>query len=394
MKPSCGRNSIPLRHDLEDTLRVRLDPLFQDALARHIFSGAGVLVAGSEEVLFEATHGAVSFAPGAARVSADTWFDLASLTKPLVTAPLAMVGVSKGWLKLDEPLYRAVKWRSVPDDKRDLSIRQLLNHCSGLPAYRPYFRKLVDVPPGERRSTLLTWILREPLLGPPQMVTAYSDLGFMLLAEIIQERLEMRLDDAAVRFLFEPAGIKDLRFRPVRPGVAPDVPVYGSDRRPSPVFAHTEWCPWRSRLLAGEVHDENAYALGGVAGHAGLFGTARAIHGWLRILWDPYRDRANSQWIDSSVVREFWRRQNLVPGSTWALGFDTPSSTQSSAGERFSANSVGHLGFTGTSFWLDLGQEILVVLLTNRVHPNRENSTIKSFRPHLHNAVMDTMYAR
>ena len=394
MKPSCVQNSIPLRHDPGEALRVRLQPVFQEALAGHVFSGAGILVAGPEEVLFEAAYGAVSFAAGAAPITTATWFDLASLTKPLATSSLAMMGVSSGWLQLDEPLGHALEWRPVPDDKRIITIRQLLNHCSGLPAYRPYFRDLVDIPVIERRATLLKRILREPLLGAPQTITAYSDLGFMVLAEIIERRLGMRLDEAVRRFLFDPADIQEMDFRPVHPGTAPDVRPPAADGLPRVVVAQTERCPVRSRVLEGEVHDENAYALGGVAGHAGLFGTARAIHRWLGVLWGAYRGRTGHKGIAPAVVREFWRRQHLVPESTWALGFDTPCVSGSSAGERFSANSVGHLGFTGTSFWLDLDGEILVVLLTNRVHPHREKSSIKSFRPLVHNVVMETVYAR
>jgi serine-type D-Ala-D-Ala carboxypeptidase len=394
MKPSCVQNSIPLRHDPGEALRARLQPLFEEALTGLAFSGAGILIAGPEEILFEAAYGAVSFAAGAAPITRATWFDLASLTKPLVTASLAMAGTASGWLKLDEPLSHALEWRSVPDDKSAISIRQLLNHCSGLPIYRPYFRDLMDIPMVQRRATLLEWILQEPLLGAPQTITAYSDLGFMVLAEIIERRLGMRLDVAVRRFLFDPADIQELIFRPVQPGTVPDVIPSVSDDLPPVVIAQTERCPWRLRLLEGEVHDENAYALGGVAGHAGLFGTARAIHRWLTVLWRAYRGDPGHEYIVPSVVREFWRRQNLVPESTWALGFDTPCVSGSSAGERFSANSVGHLGFTGTSFWLDLDREILVVLLTNRVHPNRESSSIKSFRPLLHNTVMESVYAR
>jgi CubicO group peptidase (beta-lactamase class C family) len=394
MKQSCVQNCIPLRHDPGEALRVRLQPILQEALSGHVFSGAAILVAAPEEILFEGAYGAVSFATGAAPITTATWFDLASLTKPLATASLAMVGVSSGWLQLDEPLGHALEWTSVPDDKRGITVRQLLNHCSGLPAYRPYFRELNAPPVGERRATLIGWILREALLGAPQTITAYSDLGFMLLAEIIERRAGMRLHEAVRRLLFDPADIQEMGFRPVRSDASLDVPSSSSDDLPPVVIAQTERCPWRSRLLEGEVHDENAYALGGVAGHAGLFGTARAIHRWLGELWGVYRGGPGHNGIAPSVVREFWRRQHLVPESTWALGFDTPCASGSSAGERFSADSVGHLGFTGTSFWLDLDREILVVLLTNRVHPHRDSSSIKSFRPLIHDTVMETLYAR
>ena len=142
------------------------------------------------------------------------------------------------------------------------------------------------------------------------------------------------------------------------------------------------------------MHDENAYCLGGVAGHAGLFGTARGICDLLRALWNIHNGGDASVALAPSVVRAFWMRQNLVPESSWALGFDTPSAAGSSAGTRFSSRSIGHLGFTGTSFWMDLEREILVILLTNRVHPTRTNDRIKLFRPVFHDVVMDCLYAR
>jgi serine-type D-Ala-D-Ala carboxypeptidase len=450
MKAFFVLKNNPLSNNLEDAIHARLTPLFRDALAERVFSGASVLVAGVAGALFEAAYGALSFSPQAAPVTPGTWFDLASLTKPIVTASLTMVAVSQGWLQLDAPLEQLLAHRSVPPDKGAITLRQILNHCSGLPAYQPYYQQLNDIAAADRRETLLTWILQEPLIAPPQTICAYSDLGFMLLTEVIEHTLAMPLDFAAHRFLFEPAGIEELRFLPVACNAAPEpsavawwtasrlpAPIYSGESRdeaafpvtggpPPPSlpstpevernhdsavlpqtalndetdgvarlqFAQTEWCPWRLRLLDGEVHDENTFALGGVAGHAGLFGTARAVHRWLAELWAVHDGLANSPWIDASVIRAFWQRQNLVASSTWALGFDTPSATASSTGECLSTHSVGHFGFTGTSFWLDLDQKVLIILLTNRIHPSRHNQAIKAFRPQFHNIIMDTLYAQ
>ena len=145
-------------------------------------------------------------------------------------------------------------------------------------------------------------------------------------------------------------------------------------------------------MLQGEVNDENAYSLEGVAGHAGLFGTAGGIYKLLQIVWAIAKGDSTRPLASPSLVRRFLERQTIVPGSTWALGFDTPSEAHSSAGAFFSPRSAGHLGFTGTSFWMDLEQEILVILLTNRVYPSRTNDQIKSFRPLLHDAVMKAFY--
>jgi CubicO group peptidase (beta-lactamase class C family) len=151
------------------------------------------------------------------------------------------------------------------------------------------------------------------------------------------------------------------------------------------VFAATELCPWRKILLSGQVHDENAYVVGGVQGHAGLFGTAAAVHMLASVLLSVYQGNHPNRLFQTEVVRLFFKR---LPNTDKALGFDAPALKNSSAGSYFSANSVGHLGFTGTSFWMDLDRFITVIMLTNRIHPSRDNEAIKHFRPILHDEVM------
>ena len=152
----------------------------------------------------------------------------------------------------------------------------------------------------------------------------------------------------------------------------------------------TEDCPWRERVIRGEVHDENAFALGGYSGHAGLFGTVDDVYHIVNMLRGHYRG-GRRDFFRPETVRDFFRRQDLVPGCTWALGWDTPSEESSSAGNYFSRNSVGHLGFTGTSVWMDLDKDVIVILLTNRIHPTRNNERIKAFRPKLHDTVMEEL---
>jgi len=159
-------------------------------------------------------------------------------------------------------------------------------------------------------------------------------------------------------------------------------------RRLEPItemIAPTERCPWRKRLLCGEVHDDNAWVMGGVAGHAGLFSSARDIDSLLNCLQRCYE--GEDDFIPQAIIREFWTVNAAVPGSTWALGWDTPAATGSAAGTLFSSHTVGHLGFTGTSIWLDLDRRRHIVLLSNRVHPTRENDAIREFRPILHDLV-------
>ncbi|MGV8073977.1 MAG: serine hydrolase domain-containing protein [Syntrophobacteraceae bacterium] len=367
----------------------RLKRLFDHALEQRVFSGSSLLVATPKGILHSETYGHARF--GGEAVRKKTWFDLASLTKPLITAPLWMWIIGQGELSLDDSLSRFFPKKFLPANKRSITVKHLLNHCSGLPPYRPFFEKLIDLPELEIRPAMISEILSTPLLAEPGKACHYSDLGFMLLGMILEETLGKALDEIAEEILFRPLSLDELGFCRL---TVPPCPTAQPERHsPGGIsYVATEICPWRQRLIEGEVHDENAYTLGGIAGHAGLFGTAFGAYRLLRSFWDTYRGTAEKTALTSEVMRSFWTRQNIVPGSTWALGFDSPSTVNSSAGNYFSARSIGHLGFTGTSFWLDLDREILVILLTNRVHPTRENNRMKAFRPLLHNLVMEIFY--
>jgi CubicO group peptidase (beta-lactamase class C family) len=259
-------------------------------------------------------------------------------------------------------------------DKAGVTLRQLLTHTSGWPAWQPYFERLRQLPPEERRPQLARFLSEEPLTAAPGMVSLYSDLDFLALGLVVEACSGMRLDRFVRQEVYRTLGLVDLFFNPL------DEPP--AARR----YAATEQCPWRGRVLRGIVHDDNAYTLNGVAGHAGLFGTAAGIHALLQALLKMYHGEGASGSFSRSLVQTMWTR---VGNSGWALGFDTPAAHGSSSGRHFSSNSVGHLGFTGTSFWLDLDRRIMVVLLTNRVHPSRSNVQIRTFRPRIHDAIME-----
>lgn len=328
-------------------------------------------------------------APGGNAVNSATRFDLASLTKPLVTAPLAMTAVARGLISLDDPLDRFFPPDVVPSEKKAIRIRHLLGHASGLPPYIAFYRQLIGMPPESRKSALTRMILGAPLGFAPGSSEDYSDLGYMLLGMILEQVFGARLDMLAEEVLFAPLGTGSLNFRPLRTGCdAAAVPAESrAEAVMDSVYAVTENCPWRKRLLRGEVDDENAWCLDGVAGHAGLFGTAFGVYSLVASLWDIYRGRVEDPLRPRDLVRLFWTRTG--PGKRWALGYDTPSRPHSSSGRYFSLNSVGHLGFTGTSFWLDLEQQVMVVLLTNRVYPSRANDALKPFRPVVHDMIME-----
>lgn len=382
--------------------RHRFDAAFKSAIAQGVFPGASLLVARDRKVIFEGTWGSVK--TGGAPVSTTIRFDLASLTKPLVTAPLCMIAVEGGTFGLDDSITRFFPGL-VPKDKEAITLRSLLTHSSGLPPYAPFYLELTKSAARQRRDELASMILKTPLESAPGKTANYSDLGFMLLGLILERQLGARLDRLARKLLFEPLGIDELHFCPLPSPVSAattlrqDGPSVSTDGRSR--YAATQYCPWRKRLLWGEVDDENCWTLDGVAGHAGLFGTARGVFQLLNFLWGLYegdgRAESSDFWtcgnasprISPKTLRLFWTRADPAGSSGWCLGFDTPSRKgYSSAGGLVSQKAVGHLGFTGVSFWLDLENRVLIILLTNRVHPTRKNDQIRQFRPMLHDIVM------
>jgi CubicO group peptidase (beta-lactamase class C family) len=347
---------------------------FREAIDDGVFPGAVLLVQYGGRRRWQAAWGEADRTTGEA-VHRETFFDLASLTKPLCTALAVMHLIQSGRLNLEDRLGDAVP--AIADsDKADIRIRQLLSHQSGLPAWRPYHEILREMPAAERRDALVQLLVREDLAYRPGSDSVYSDLDFLALQFVVENVGGLGLDRYAAQNLYRPLGLGDLIF------TDPTAPP------PARAFAATARCAWRGRILKGHVHDDNAYVLGGVAGHAGLFGTATAVADLLSVLLDAYRGSAAKTMFDTHLVRLFFERQSPYD---WALGFDTPAVRHSSSGRHFSRNSVGHLGFTGTSFWMDLSLEIIVVLLTNRVHPSPANERIRVFRPLIHDLVMQAL---
>jgi CubicO group peptidase (beta-lactamase class C family) len=348
-----------------------VESLMRQGVADGVFPGAVLLVSRAGRILFQQACGVRSH-ESSSRTTIATVFDLASLTKPLATTLAVMRLVEDGELRLDEPLAAALP-AFVETDKHALTIEHLLSHTSGLPDYRPWYRELAAVASWERRPRLQALLRAEPLAYPPGERALYSDLDFMLLGWVVEavsgRRLDRFLDDA----VYAPLGLTSVFF------------VDLQQPRPVGAFAATERCDWRGRVVEAEVHDEHAHALGGIAGHAGLFGTAAGVHALIRELLKAYHSSAGGRVFRRETVQRFVRR---VPGTDKALGFDMPAEVRPSCGSGFPPTAIGHLGFTGTSFWVRLEDSTAVVLLTNRVHPTRANIAIRRFRPILHEAVM------
>lgn len=360
----------------------------QSAVDDSVFPGAVLAVRLHGELQCMAVAGRLSSEPPGLPVQPSTIYDLASLTKPLATATSVLLLSQRAKVALDEPVQQLLaELEGTPIGQA--TVRDLLAHRSGLPGWRPLYERLDarGIVPGlsefNRPVTqhVLKLIRDEPLIYARGEQCVYSDLGFMLLGFLVERLSRMALDLWCEEAIIRPLRAEPLMFcPPVKPAQSGVVrPTIDALR-----IAPTEQDEWRNQLLRGEVHDENASAMGGVAGHAGLFGTAESVlavsGAWLR----GYH--GGESILDGELVRQFTTRQKSAPRSSWALGWDTPSAP-SSSGSCFSERSFGHLGYTGTSLWIDPLCELEVVLLSNRVHPSRRNEKIKVFRPFIHDLV-------
>jgi len=369
------QNNGQLPTDNEQPNMNQVDALMRQAVSERVFPGAVLLVSRKGSIVCHCAYGFADLFSRRA-MTTDTIFDLASLTKPLATALAVMMLIQQGDLGLEQQLGDILP-AFKDDQKSTIKVRHLLHHNSGLADYRPYYKEIEHLPTEKRKPALRHLLVMEPLIHPIGAKVEYSDLGFMILEWMVEHVSGKRLDCFVSEMIYGPLGLEDLFFVDLN-----------SKKKPRGVFAATEHCRWRKMLLAGQVHDENAYVVGGVQGHAGLFGTAAAVHTLVGNLLSVYRGAFPDNLFQTELVRLFLKR---LPNSDKAFGFDAPALKNSSAGSYFSANSVGHLGFTGTSFWVDLDRFIIVIMLTNRVHPSRDNMAIKAFRPKLHDAVMKSL---
>ena len=355
----------------------QLQPAFQvieRAIADKAFPGATVAIGYRGKVSLHA-FGNLSYVANSAAIETHTMYDIASLTKVVATTTLVAKLAEGDFpvpLDLDARVERYLpEWATGPQPewRHQVTVRHLLTHTSGLPAFKEYWRT------SKNKQDTLTKIFAEPLEYEPGTKEIYSDLGIILMAEIIERLTGRTLDDLARTYIFAPLAMKDTMFRPPKtlwPSIAPTE----IDNN------------LRHRLVQGEVHDENAFAIGGVSGHAGLFSTAPDLAAFCQMLLNG-GVYAHHRILRRSTIAQFTTPQQLSSG-TRTLGWAVPTEGGSS-GHYFSVHSFGHTGFTGTSIWIDPDRQLLVVLLTNRVHPTRENQKIAQLRPAFHDAVMQAL---
>lgn len=335
-----------------------IDAIFAAAITSRVFPGAVVEVGRADGPLFTRTAGSLTYAPEAAPVGPRTIYDLASLTKVIGAAAVMAGHVERGRMRLDDRVRQWItSWTG--EDRQVVTLQDLLEHCSGLPAHRRYFEAHVG------RAAFELAICEEPLEYAPRSASIYSDPGFILLGFAMENAAGAPLDRQFDRWRDAELGSDvELRYRP-SPGWLERV-------------APTEHTASRE-VRCGEVHDENAAALGCVASHAGLFGTAAAVG-------------ACARWWMRSPSLPLFAAKTVVPHSSRALGWDTMLPT-SSCGTKLSPFAIGHTGFTGTSLWIDPAQDLYVAVLTNRVHPTRAGDGIQDVRRALHDAIVTGLRA-
>lgn len=364
----------------------------EQAVAQGVFPGAVLAVRYGGGPIVHCCAGRLSTSPPGASVQASTIYDLASLTKPLATVTSIALLVQQGRCRLHD-IVTAHLPECAETPIKDATLWHLLTHSSGLPGWRGLYERLradgkVPTSQQERdciKQSMLRLIGAETPVYERGTKSLYSDLGFIVLGMIVErcsgQTLSVFFDEHVVQPL---GGIRVGFVLGERVKEFVDMSKDGG-------VATTELDPWRGRLLCGEVHDQNAAVLGGEAGHAGLFGTAAAVLAITGEWLEAYHGRV--AFLDRELVREFTRRQMDGAVSSWALGWDTPS-VRSSAGQYFPAESFGHLGYTGTSIWVDPAHELEVALLTNRVHPTSKNDRIRTFRPVIHDLVYQEFVGR
>jgi CubicO group peptidase (beta-lactamase class C family) len=395
-------SSPPLeKFDHQDKVFAHAFAILHEAINQQAFPAASVAVTHQGSLVALKAMGSFTYDEHRA-VHTSTLFDLASLTKAVATTPAAMLLYERGLLDLEAPVSAIVpEFTTDPakDPRRhEVTLRMLLAHSSGLPAHEKFFLK------ARTRAELLQAAFTTPLAVDPVTRAAYSDIGFIILGVALERLADESLDRFCQREIFAPLAMTNTTFNPpleIRAKIPPtaderpqskeepcgsDTPVRQlPEAQPAESGSQSARSMFRQRIVQGEVHDENASVLGGVAPHAGLFSTAEDLAKFAQAMLNQ-----GSPILRPETVALFTRRESTPPGTSRALGWDTPS-PPSQSGKYFSPQSFGHLGYTGTSLWIDPTRQLSVTLLTNRTWPDCSNQAIKQIRPKFHDAIIEAL---
>jgi CubicO group peptidase (beta-lactamase class C family) len=362
-----------LSHSLsqQDNQFQRTFSILRSAIRQHAFPGVAVAIAHQGKLIAYKGLGHFTYDKSSPAVQAETVYDLASVTKVIATTTASMILYDRGLFRLDQPLVEllpefAESGAGQKDARRQVTVHMLLAHSSGLPAYIKLFQT------AHNKDELLRQALQVPLAADPGTRAEYSDIGFILLGEAIEKLSGESLDQFCRREIFAKLNLGHTCFNPPA-DLKLAIPPTEDDRT------------FRHRLIQGEVNDENASVMGGVAGHAGCFSTALDVSVFAQCML-----QGGSPLVKKKTLEIFTRRQDSPPGASRALGWDTPSQP-SQSGRYFSSRSYGHLGYTGTSLWIDPDRQLSITLLTNRTWPDRGSQFIKQIRPAFHDAVIEAL---
>jgi serine-type D-Ala-D-Ala carboxypeptidase len=372
-KPFPGVNSgaaVPApfpAHQEQDTVFVPAFELLRQAIADHAFPAASVAITHRGSLVALKDFGHFTYEANSPEATVDTVFDLASLTKVVATTSMAMILYERGLLDLDLPVVSVVPEFAGKDPRRvEVTLRMLLSHSSGLPAYEKLFLRT------KTRDELLAAAFATPLMADPGSQAEYSDIGFIILGVALERIAQESLDRFCQHEVFGPLAMAHTAFNPPSAWRA-SIPPTANDQS------------FRHRVIQGEVQDENASIMGGIAPHAGLFARAGDLAVFAHAMLS-----GGCPILRPETVALFTRRESSLPRTSCALGWDTPSSP-SQSGKYLSSNSFGHLGYTGTSLWIDPDRQLSITLLTNRTWPDCKNEAIKQLRPKFHDAVVESL---
>lgn len=385
-QPRNAAGTLLSAFDEQDKVFSRAFSILQQAITERAFPAACIAVTRNGQLTALKSFGSFVYETDPAGGNFDslfgaTVFDLASLTKPVATTTMSAILYERGLLELDAPIIGTVpEFRALTDPRRnEVTFRMLLSHSSGLPAYEKLFLK------ARSRDEILQAALTTPLTADPAARAEYSDIGFIILGLALERLSGESLDVFCQHEIFGPLGMSSTTFNPperIRSKIPPtaDERVEAVPAQDAPVRS-----TFRNRLIQGEVQDENASVLGGVAGHAGLFSTAHDL-----AIFASTMLNGGTPILRPETIALFTRRQSAPAGTSRALGWDTPS-TPSQSGKYFGPNSYGHLGYTGTSLWIDPDRQLSITLFTNRTWPDCSNQTIKQVRPIFHDAIIEAL---
>ena len=341
--------------------------LLAKAIADRAFPACSLAVTYRGELIAHKALGRFTFDLSSPAVSADNIFDIASVTKVVATTAMAMILYERGVLDLEAPVAALIPEFASDDERRcEVTLRMLLAHSSGLPAYEKLFLR------AKTRDELLRATFATELTADPGTRAEYSDIGFIILGIALERLADESLDRFCQREVFGPLAMSHTTFNPAK-ALSKAIPPTADDQT------------FRHRVIEGEVHDENASVMGGVAGHAGTFSTTEDLARFAHAMLNGGRPI-----LRPDTVAVFTRREAAPACTSHALGWDTPSSP-SQSGKYFSARSFGHLGYTGTSLWIDPERLLSITLLTNRTWPDCKNQAIKQVRPAVHDAVIEAL---